>query len=57
MARPDSSYTAVVEVDSSAGADFSAVVPASGLYHFILDNSYNAHTDSSVHLHVKQTSP
>jgi hypothetical protein len=55
--RFDSSYTAMVEIENSAGADFSAMVSANGTYHFILDNTDNADADSSAHLFVQQTSP
>jgi hypothetical protein len=54
---PDSTYDGLVVVDSSAGSSFSAVVPATGLYHFILDNQYNATADTAVHLFVQSTSP
>jgi hypothetical protein len=55
--RLDSSYTAVVKVERSAGSDFSALVSAGGTYHYILDNTYNATADTSVHLLVQRTSP
>ena len=54
--RFNQSYNAVVEVDTSAGSNFSAVIPATGAYHFILDNTYNAEADSA-HLFVRQASP
>ena len=53
----DTTYEAVVRVDSSAGSTFSGVVPATALYHFILDNQYNASADTAVHLHVETVSP
>jgi hypothetical protein len=55
--RFDSSYTALVKVERSAGASFSAVIGTSGDYHFILDNTYNVAADTSVHLLVQRTSP
>jgi hypothetical protein len=55
--RNDSSYTAMAEIENSAGSDFSAMVSATGAYHFILDNTDNADADSSAHLFVQQTSP
>ena len=55
--RNDSSYTALVKVERSAGSSFSAVVPVGGFHTFVLDNSYNASADTSVHLHVQMTSP
>lgn len=53
----DTTYEGLVKVDSSAGSAFSAVVPATALYHFILDNQYNATADTAVHLHVETASP
>lgn len=55
--RNDSSYTALVKVERSAGSSFSAVVPTGGSHTFVLDNSYNAFADTSVHLLVLTTSP
>jgi len=53
----DTTYEGLVRVDSSAGSDFSAVVPATAFYHFILDNQYKATADTTVHLLVQSTSP
>ena len=55
--RNDSSYVAMIKVDSSAGSSFSTVVPTRGFYHFILDNTYNVSADTAVHLFVQTTSP
>jgi len=55
--RGSQSYSALVKVDSSPGSDFSAVIPADGNYHFILDNMYNTAADTAVHLLVQRTSP
>ncbi len=55
--RNDSSYTALVKVERSAGSSFSAAVPAGGSHTFVLDNTYNASADTSVHLLVQTTSP
>ncbi|MBM3331972.1 hypothetical protein FJY68_09010 [candidate division WOR-3 bacterium] len=55
--RLDSSYSALIKVEESAGSDFSAIVPAGAGYHFILDNQFNVNRDSSVHLLVQQSSP
>jgi hypothetical protein len=56
--RNDSSYTAVVKVERSAGADFSAVVDTiATFYNFVLDNTYNVSADTTVHLFVQSTSP
>ena len=55
--RFDSSYTALVKVEQSAGSGFSVVAPMGAGYHFILDNRYNVYTDSSAHLLVQTTSP
>ena len=55
--RFNQSYDALVKVERSAGASFSAVVPTMGLYHFILDNMYNVSADTAVHLFVQTTSP
>jgi len=50
-------FDAIVKVERSAGSSFSAVVPTMGLYHFILDNTYNVSADTAVHLFVQTTSP
>ena len=50
-------YEGLVRVDSSAGSNFSAVVPKMGLYHFILDNRDNDSAVTAVHLTVQSTSP
>ncbi len=50
-------YDALVKVEKSTGASFSAVIPASGLYHSILDNMHNVTADTAVHLFVQSTSP
>jgi hypothetical protein len=50
-------YDALVKVEKSAGSDFSTVVPTNGVYRFVLDNTYNATADTSVHLFVERTSP
>jgi hypothetical protein len=55
--RFSQSYDALVKVDSSAGSNFSAVVPTMGFYHFILDNTYNVSADTAVHLFVQTASP
>jgi hypothetical protein len=56
--RNDSSYTALVKVERSAGSSFSAVVDTSAtLCNFILDNTYNVSADTAVHLFVQSTSP
>jgi len=54
---PDSAYVGLVKVDSSSGTSFSAVVPKTDLYHFILDNRRNPVADTLVHLTVQTTSP
>ncbi len=53
----DSSFVGLVKIDSSAGSTFSAVVPATGLYHIILDNRENPAADTAVHVLVQTTSP
>jgi len=50
-------YTALVKDDSSLGTSFSAVVPQTGLYHIILDNTKSGSADTTVHLTVQTTSP
>jgi hypothetical protein len=50
-------YDAVIKVEQSTGADFSAAVTVGNGYHFILDNLHNVGPDTSVHLLVRQTSP
>ena len=50
-------YTGMVKVDSSAGSSFSTVIPATALYHFVLDNQYNDSAVTAVHLTVQTTSP
>jgi hypothetical protein len=56
--RNDSSYTAVVKVERSAGSDFTAVVDTiATFYNFVLDNTYNVSADTTVHLFVQSTSP
>lgn len=55
----DTTYEALVRVDSSAGSDFSVVVPATAtnFYHFILDNTYKATAVTVDTLWVRKTSP
>jgi hypothetical protein len=53
----DSSFVGLVKIDSSAGSNFSAAIPATGLYHIILDNTKHAAADTAVHLTAQTTSP
>jgi hypothetical protein len=50
-------YEGLVKVDSSMGSSFSAVIPKTGLYHFVLDNRDNDSAVSTAHVAVQSTSP
>jgi hypothetical protein len=50
-------YVGLVKVDSSMGDSFSAVVPQTGLYHFVLDNQDGGSAVTAAHLTVQSTSP
>ncbi len=54
---PDSAYVGLVKVDSSSGTTFSAVVPKTGLYHFVLDNQDSDSAVTAAHLTAQTTSP
>jgi hypothetical protein len=51
------SYTALVEYSRSAGASFSATIPATGTYYIILDNTCSLFTDKFCHITVQKTTP
>ena len=54
---PDSAYVGLVKVDSSSGTTFSAAVPKTGLYHFVLDNQDSDSAVTAAHLTAQTTSP
>ena len=51
------SASAIWGASRSSGTSFSAIVPTSDTYYFVLDNRYSLFTDKSAHVIVEATTP